>query len=68
MIEKRIEDKIDLICSYQKEKVESLISVCESPIEKLFLTDFIAYYSKNSRSLYDVSFLHDPTYEDKHGN
>lgn len=68
MIETRIDHKIDLICSYQREKVESLISVCESPIEKLFLTDFIAYYFKNSLSLYDVSFLHDPVYENKFGD
>jgi hypothetical protein len=68
MIEKKIGEKIDLICAYQKEKIESLISVCESPIEKLFLADFIAYYFKNSLSLYDVSFLHDPVYENKYGN
>jgi hypothetical protein len=61
MIEKRIGEKIDLICSYQRKTLNRFFQFAKVLlIEKLFLAEFIAYYFKNSLSLYDISFHHNP--------
>lgn len=58
MIEKKIQEKITNICGYYNSKIDSLLSICESPIETLFLANFINFYAENSLDSYNISFLY----------
>lgn len=57
-MENRINNSIDEICLYYKRKIESLLSICESPIEKMFFVDFIQFYVQSSLSIYSVDFIY----------
>lgn len=49
---------INDILKIEKRKIESLLSLCKSPIEKIYLSNFLKFYWENSLGIYQISFLH----------
>lgn len=49
---------INDILFIEKRKLDSLLSVCKSPIEKIYLVNFLKYYWNASLDIYNISYLY----------
>jgi hypothetical protein len=53
-----IDTTINDILKIERRKLESLLSICMSPIEEKFLINFLKYYWESSLGIYDISYLY----------
>jgi hypothetical protein len=67
MLESKLNSLVEEVCGFYREKVETLLSICESPIEKVYMMDFIKFYAKNSLRTYTISFSYDHNVFDTYG-
>lgn len=54
----KIELMINDILEIERRKIETVLFLCKSPIEKLFLLNFLQFYWKSSLGIYNINYLH----------